>query len=163
MPPTIPFAEPPWLNGLPSPYYKPSHHRLQRACNAFISTHLTAHALEWETSETVPAHVWGTFAAGNMLLGSLPAPLPVAWLRKVGVTHMPGDVLVEEWDALHSLIYTDEMGRSGLAGPCGSLTAGMAFGVPPIIKYGSRELQERFLPDLLLGKKRSCIAITEPR
>ena len=54
------------------------------------------------------------------------------------------------------------MNRSGLAGPPASLTTGMAFGVPPIIKFGSQALQERFLPDLLLGRKRMCIAITEP-
>jgi acyl-CoA dehydrogenase len=42
------------------------------------------------------------------------------------------------------------------------LTAGMAYGVPPILQYGSRELQERLLPDLLTGKKRACIAVTEP-
>ena len=55
-----------------------------------------------------------------------------------------------------------QMARSGLAGPSGSLTTGMAFGVPPIIKYGNKQLQERFLPDILTGKKRTCIAITEP-
>jgi acyl-CoA dehydrogenase len=38
----------------------------------------------------------------------------------------------------------------------------MAFGVPPIVKYGSPELQGRFLPELLTGAKRTCIAITEP-
>lgn len=38
----------------------------------------------------------------------------------------------------------------------------MAFAVPPLLKYGSEELQKRFLPDLLLGKKRTCLAITEP-
>lgn len=54
------------------------------------------------------------------------------------------------------------MNRSGLAGPPGSLTTGVAFGVPPILKFGNRQLQERFLPELLLGKKRICIAITEP-
>jgi acyl-CoA dehydrogenase len=54
------------------------------------------------------------------------------------------------------------MARSGLAGPSGSLTTGMAFGVPPIIKYGSTQLQNTFLPSLLLGQKRTCIAITEP-
>lgn len=54
------------------------------------------------------------------------------------------------------------MGRSGIAGPAASLNTGMAYGVPPIIKYGSAELQNRFLPDLLTGKKRACIAITEP-
>lgn len=54
------------------------------------------------------------------------------------------------------------MNRSGLAGPPGSLTTGFSFGIPPIIKFGSQELQARFLPDLLSGKKRICIAITEP-
>lgn len=54
------------------------------------------------------------------------------------------------------------MARSGLAGPSGSLTTGMSFGVPPILKYGNKQLQERFLPELLTGKKRTCIAITEP-
>jgi acyl-CoA dehydrogenase len=55
-----------------------------------------------------------------------------------------------------------QLARSGLVGPSASLTAGMAFGIPPILKYGSPELQERFLPDLLTCRKRSCIAITEP-
>ncbi len=35
-------------------------------------------------------------------------------------------------------------------------------GIPPIIKFGSKALHEKFLPDLLPGKKRACIAITEP-
>ena len=38
----------------------------------------------------------------------------------------------------------------------------MSYGVPPLLKFGSKQLQERFLPELLLGKKRTCIAITEP-
>ena len=54
------------------------------------------------------------------------------------------------------------MARSGLAGPSASVTVGMAFGVSPVIKFGSPQLQERFLPDLLTGRKRTCIAITEP-
>lgn len=54
------------------------------------------------------------------------------------------------------------MARTGLAGPSGSLTTGISFGVPPLIKYGNAQLQERFLPELLTGKKRTCIAITEP-
>lgn len=54
------------------------------------------------------------------------------------------------------------MSRSGLSGPPGSLTTGMSFGVPPIVKFGNKQLQERYLPELLTGKKRTCIAITEP-
>lgn len=55
-----------------------------------------------------------------------------------------------------------KMARSGLAGPSASVTVGMAFGVAPVIKFGNQQLQERFLPDLLTGRKRTCIAITEP-
>lgn len=54
------------------------------------------------------------------------------------------------------------MSRSGLQGPGASLTTGYSFGIPPLLKFGSRQLQERYLPDLLLGRKRICIAITEP-
>lgn len=97
-----------------------------------------------------------------MLIPALPAPLPVEWLHRLGIHELLGGLKIEDYDYLHALIFSDEMARSGLAGPSGSLTTGVAFGVPPIIEFGSRELQERFLPELLLGKKRSCIAITEP-
>lgn len=53
------------------------------------------------------------------------------------------------------------MYRTGLCGPQASMTAGWAFGIPPIIKYGSEALKEKFLPDLLTAKKRICLAVTE--
>lgn len=54
------------------------------------------------------------------------------------------------------------MACSSLSGPAGSLNAGFAFGIALIYKFGSTKLQKRFLPDLLTGKKRGCVAITEP-
>lgn len=54
------------------------------------------------------------------------------------------------------------MNRCGLYGPGGSITAGIAFGTPPLIKFGSRELRKQLLPDIFKGCKRICIAITEP-
>ena len=162
MPRPIPFSEPPYLAGLPSPYYTESHLRWQKACHAFVDENFTQHAMDWEREEVVPPHVFEKFAAANMLIPNLPAPLPVEWLKKLGVHDILGAVKVEEWDYIHTAIFCDEMARSGLSGPSASLTTGMAFGVPPLIKFASKELQERVLPDLLLGKKRCCIAITEP-
>ena len=118
--------------------------------------------MDWEREETVPSHVFDTFAKAHMLIPTLPAPLPVAWLKILGIDDVLGTVKVEEWDYLHTAIFCDEMSRSGLAGPGASLTTGIAFGVPPLLKFGSMELQERFLPQLLRGEKRTCIAITEP-
>lgn len=158
----VPFSDPPYLCGLPSPYYTPELRKWQKACREFISEHLTAHAFEWEKEETVPAQLWEVFTKHNMLIPSLPAPLPVRQLKACGIHDILGVVKVEDFTYFHTLIYSDEMIRSGLAGPGGSVTTGMAFGVPPIVKFGSQELQERLLPDLFLGRKRACIAITEP-
>jgi acyl-CoA dehydrogenase len=157
----VPFSEPPWLSGFPSPYYKETHKRFQKACRAFIDEHLTPYAVEWEREETAPASLHKVFAENNMLIPNLPAPLPVEWLHRVGIKDILG-VPVEEWDYFHTGIYLDEMSRVGVTGPGGSMTAGHAFGIPPIIKFGSKALHEKFLPDLLPGKKRACIAITEP-
>ncbi|ODH34607.1 hypothetical protein ACO22_03067 [Paracoccidioides brasiliensis] len=157
----IPFSEPPYLCGLPSPYYTEAHRTFQKACRAFMWENLTSHAFEWEREGTVPEHVWQTFAKHNMLVPNLPSPLPVVWLKKLGINDILG-VKVEDWDLIYTGIYLDEMRRSGLSGPSSSLSAGMAYGVPPVLKFGSPELQERFLPDLLTCKKRTCIAITEP-
>ncbi|KAK7890587.1 hypothetical protein LTR67_007795 [Exophiala xenobiotica] len=157
----VPFSEPSWLSGLPSPYYKETHKRWQKACRAFIEEHLLPYAMEWEREETVPDHVFHTFAKHNMLIPNMPAPLPVEWLKRLGIHDILGTT-VEEWDYLHTGIYLDEMSRTGLAGPGGSMTAGHTFGIPPVIKFGSKALHEKFLPELLPGKKRTCIAITEP-
>ncbi|AEO67898.1 d0c07b18-a482-49a3-9c38-3f4a12f4aff2 [Thermothielavioides terrestris] len=160
--PTVPFSDPPYLLGLPSPYFTESHRKWQAAIRPWLDTHLHAHALEWEQTGTLPDSVFATFAAAHMLLPALPAPLPTAWLKRLGITTLLGGLPVEEFDALHGYIWGDEMVRSGLAGPSASLTAGMAFGVPLILRFGSAQLQERVLPGLLTCRQRCCIAITEP-
>src|ERR1700753_1298154 len=111
----IPFSEPPWLLGLPSPYYNDSHRRWQKACRQFIQENLINNAMEWDQNELVPEHVFNTFAENNMLIPSLPAPLPVEWLKKVGLHELPGNIKVEDFDYIHMLIYSDEVGNVSLS------------------------------------------------
>ncbi|EXJ71195.1 uncharacterized protein A1O5_06189 [Cladophialophora psammophila CBS 110553] len=158
----IPFSEPPWLLGQPSPYYNESHREWQKSCRAFIEEHLSSHAREWENEGDVPDHVFETFSKHNMLIPNLPAPLPVELLKSMGIVELLGGLRVEDFDHVHFSIYISEMKRAGLGGPPSSLSTGMAYGVPPIITYGSKQLQQRFLPELLRGDKRICIGITEP-
>jgi len=148
--------------GLPSAHFKDTHRNWQKAIRPFIQKNLIDHAIEWDKAETLPDHVFETFAKANLLLAALPAPLPIEWLKRLGIHELYGGLKVEDFDYMHSLIFVDEMARAGIAGPSASMTTGMSFGVPPIIKFGNKQLQERFLPELLAGKKRSCIAITEP-
>ena len=106
--PGVPFSEPPWLMGLPSPYYTDSHRRWQKACRAFITEHLLDNALQWDEEGTVPEHVFETFAKANMLLPAMPAPLPVEWLHRLGIRDILG-TKVEEWDYFHTAIFMDEV------------------------------------------------------
>jgi acyl-CoA dehydrogenase len=160
-PSTIPFAEPSYLRSLPSPLFTPSHLAFQRRCRTFMETHFLPHALAWETSGTVPPEIFDLFNAHGMLLPNLKSPLPVSWLHRLGRKDILG-VPVEEWDYLHTFIWVDERARTGISGPGSSLSPGFAYGIPPILSFGSEELKEKFLPELLTGKKRCCIAITEP-
>ena len=159
---SIPFAEPSYLRGLPSPYFKETHLKFQQRCRAFFNEHFLPYVLEWETAGTVPEHVWTTFNKHNMLLPNLKSPLPVKWLKRLGLNDILG-VPVEEWDYLHTAIWVDERARAGISGPGSSLTPGFAYAIPPILNFGSEALQEKFLPKLLPGHARACIAITEPQ
>jgi acyl-CoA dehydrogenase len=104
----IPFSEPPYLRGLPSPYITDAHRRFQQACRRFAWEHLLQHAMEWEREGTVPVHVFHTFCKHNMLLPNMPAPLPVDWLKRLGINDILG-VKVEDWDYIYTGIYADEV------------------------------------------------------
>lgn len=160
--PFIPFSEPLWLQGLPSPYFNASHLKWQRDCRNFIEEHLGRHAINWENEGDVPASVFEAFSKHNMLIPNLPAPLPTEVLHEQGIYELIGGLKIVDFDYMHYYIYINEMKRSGIGGPPSSLATGMAYGVPPLIAYGSKVLQQRFLPPLLKGEKRICIAITEP-
>lgn len=75
--------------------------------------------MDWEREEAVPEQVFQNFAKANLLPASLPAPLPVDWLKKLGVNDILGIVKVEEWDSMHSLIFGDEVCTPRLCGPSG--------------------------------------------
>ncbi|EKV16388.1 hypothetical protein PDIG_07880 [Penicillium digitatum PHI26] len=54
----IPFSEPPYIRGLPSPYKTPAHRRFQQAYRNFVTDNLIQQAFEWEREGTVPDHVF---------------------------------------------------------------------------------------------------------
>jgi len=105
-----PFQDASWLQDLPSPYYNASHRAFQSAIRDFIDENLNAHALTWERQSHVPHEVYQFFAKANLLVPNLPAPLPVKWLKKLGLDILPGELKAEEFDDLHAHIYFDEVG-----------------------------------------------------
>lgn len=158
----VPFAEPPWLNGLPSAYYNDSHRKWQKTVREFVDKTFMEKGGEWEAAGDVPESLYKTVADANMLIPNMGAPLPVKDLKRIGIHELPGGLKVEDFDYLHTSIYIDELARCGTGGPTGAVTVGAAFGLPPIIKYGNQALKDRFVEPIVKGSKRICIAITEP-
>lgn len=63
--------------------------------------------------------------------------------------------------SLLQLILNFEYGRMGLRASVDGLLAGGVIGLPPVLNFGSPELQARIVPDVLNGKKFICLAISE--
>jgi alkylation response protein AidB-like acyl-CoA dehydrogenase len=62
---------------------------------------------------------------------------------------------------LLKLIVNTELARFGTRGVVDGLLNGGVIAVPPILNYGSPELQAAVLPDILSGKKFVALAISE--
>lgn len=56
----------------------------------------------------------------------------------------------------------DEIARCGYLGVIWALGCGNSIGGPPVINFGNEEQKRRFLPDMLKGKIRFCLGVTEP-
>lgn len=157
---SVPFAEPAWYSGLPSPFYKPSHLRLREAARKWTETHLMDQAHDWEENGSIDHATYQQAAKDGLILPHIGSfHIPKEWTRHNTII---GGVSPEEWDGFHSLILQDELARCGSAGAVGGLFSGLAYGAPLVWKYGSEFLRSKIIPDILSGSKRICITITEP-
>jgi acyl-CoA dehydrogenase len=65
--------------------------------------------MEWERAGKVPDDVFEKFAKANFLIPQLPAPLPVKWLKRLGMDVLGGGLRAEDFDYMHTVIYFDEV------------------------------------------------------
>lgn len=59
------------------------------------------------------------------------------------------------------LIIHTEVSRIGARGFFDGMLAGGCIGLPPVLNFGSPEIQAKVVPEVLSGKKYICLAITE--
>jgi len=157
----VPFAEPAWSRTIPSPYYTASHEKLRAAARAWTEEHIMDVPFEWEENRTIDPKVYEQAAKDGLLVPlAYGAHIPERFANKDGTVF--GGIPVKEWDGFHDYILIDELNRCGSLGTPQGLFGGLQIGCPPIYNFGSKELQDRVLPEIMAGKKRVCLAITEP-
>lgn len=157
---TAPYADPPWLSRHVSPYYTASHTRLQREAREYVTTNISPFCEEWESTGSVPQHVIQNHARLGYMAVSV-YPLAVDEIKALG-QRLPGDIPAEDWDGFHDLVVIDEIARCGYLGVIWALSCGNSIGAPPLINFGTEGQRKRLLPDMLSGKTRFCLGVTEP-
>ncbi|KAK8153989.1 acyl-CoA dehydrogenase/oxidase [Phyllosticta citrichinensis] len=153
--PHAPWAEPAF-HSLSSPYYKPSHYRLQAALRAYINKNILPYALDWEAAGSAPRDAALAWARSGIAYSDVPSAYRPGWVGN------PAGIPWEELDAFHYLIMVDEGSR--IEGGVGtSLEGASVIAAPPIIHWGSEEQKRKSLPGLFDWSTSFALGVTEPR
>ena len=153
----VPYAESSVWQGGKSAYYKESHQRFKLAVRKFFDEVVLPEAKVRDGSGEAPSKEVFEKCGEFGLLASRIGPGP--WLK--GRT-LPGGIKPEEFDYFHELIAHEEMAAMGYPGYADGLACGMVIGLPPVLHFGRPELAKQVVEEVLAGKKRICLSITEP-
>jgi alkylation response protein AidB-like acyl-CoA dehydrogenase/predicted heme/steroid binding protein len=154
----VPYAEPSWLRpGFSSPYHNETHRQFQKAMRKLLNEVILPDAIRCEeTGKRISQEVMDKLGELNIIGMRLG---PGKHLK--GRALLGGVVTPEKFDHFHELIIHTELGRCGTRGYMDGLFAGDVIGLPPVLNFGSPELQAKIVPDILAGKKFICLAISE--
>eukprot|EP00193_Tetraselmis_chui_P016737 CAMPEP_0177790470 /NCGR_PEP_ID=MMETSP0491_2-20121128/23374_1 /TAXON_ID=63592 /ORGANISM="Tetraselmis chuii, Strain PLY429" /LENGTH=468 /DNA_ID=CAMNT_0019312551 /DNA_START=153 /DNA_END=1560 /DNA_ORIENTATION=- len=77
---------------------------------------------------------------------------------------MPSVVMWDELGKAPTSELYQKMGAAGILAAASALGMGAGFiiGLPPVLHFGSKQLAAKIVPEVLTGKKRICLAISEP-
>ncbi|KAL2216251.1 acyl-CoA dehydrogenase family protein [Thermoascus aurantiacus ATCC 26904] len=155
----VPYAEPLWLRPqFQSPYYKESHRRLQKAMREFTDRYVTPEAQQKEKDGTYISQELIYRMAENNILAMRLGPGKHLHNRKL----MGGVVDGKEFDYFHDLIVVQELVRANARGFQDGNMAGMAISLTAVQQWlENEELKEKVTEEVLSGKKKMCLAITE--
>lgn len=155
----VPYAEPLWLvPQFHSPYYNESHRRLRRAVREFTETYIVPEAKEKEASgKYISQELIDRMAETNLLACRL-GPGKHLHNRKI----FGGVVDGKDYDYFHDLIVSQEICRANMRGFQDGNMAGMTISLTAVHQWLKDDaLREQVSQEVLSGKKKICLAVTE--
>lgn len=131
---------------LKSPFYTESHQQWREQMRKFVEREISPFIDDWEEAGEVPLALWPKAADIGLL--------------QLGYPEQYGGVS-EGIDTFHTIVASEELARCGATGISSSLMI-HGIGLPPVVNYGSDNMKQAVIPDVISGKKRISLAITEP-
>jgi alkylation response protein AidB-like acyl-CoA dehydrogenase len=121
-----------------------SEHEIYReTVRNFVDTELVPFHAQWEEDKCVPREVWAKAGAAGLLCPDIP----------------------EEYggfgaDWLYNVVVIEEVAKKGMSGPGFMVHSEMV--APYILSWGSEELKQKWLPEMVAGTCIGAVAMTEP-
>lgn len=125
-------------------YFSEAHAMVRRSVRDFVKKEIRPHVEDWEEQGEFPRELYRK--AGDVGI------LGIGYPEALGGT--PGDIFFK-------VAASEELMRSGSAGLAAGLGS-LDIALPPIVRHGSPEQQERFVRPVLAGEKIAALGITEP-
>ena len=125
--------------------FTPEHEMLRDAVRDWAVNRLQPNIDEWERAAEFPRELFEE--AGE--IGFLGAQYPEEYGGQGG-------------DFAANLVVCEEISRAGAESVSMAIAVHTAMATPPILKFGTEEQRQHYLPDLLSGRKIGALAISEP-
>ncbi|KAI8327085.1 acyl-CoA dehydrogenase/oxidase [Blakeslea trispora] len=138
----VPYAEHSAFQGFKSPYYKYVSFNEARDCDG---------------SGDKPSDNF-VRKLGSLGIFALTAGHP----EYLGDSALPGGISVKDYDYFHSLLLHAEFARFCTPGFNSGLMGGLNISLPIVVNFGRPELKAKVVPEVLSGRKRIVLAVTEP-
>ncbi len=126
-------------------YFNETHQLVRQTVSSFVTRHILPYINEWEEANEIPREIYQI--AGQA--GILGIGYPEKWGGN------------GENDLFLKVAASEELMRS----TSGGLVAGLGsidIALPPVVNWGSTELKEKVVPEVIAGNKIMALAITEP-
>ncbi|EMC95147.1 hypothetical protein BAUCODRAFT_123618 [Baudoinia panamericana UAMH 10762] len=126
----------------------------------WVEQKLIPHVSEWEQTASIPDGVYKEAATAGVLMPvASGASIIPEWRGKYPVI---GNVNPAEWDGFHDLILHDEFGRVGGVGVENGLLGGTTLCTPALQAHGTDKIKNVVIDEILSGRARVALAVTEP-
>jgi len=128
---------------IPRKLFSPEHEEFRASFRRFLEKEVIPHHEAWEERGYVDREVWASAGANGFLCPSMPEPYGGSGA-----------------DRLYSMVMMEETAKARTTGLGFSLHSEIV--APYILKYGTDEQKQRFLPRMARGEIISAIAMSEP-
>ena len=134
------------METIPRTIFTEDHELFRQSVRDFAQQEIVPYNLQWEKDQMVSRESWRKMGENGFLGIQVPEQY-----GGMGIT-----------DFRYNQIFTEELSRSGCAGPAIGYPLHNDIVLPYILDFGSHELKQKYCPGMVSGELISAIAMTEP-